>query len=227
MDSVTPGAEGIWAYQDDNDITLHFRPVHKLRFTVHEYLKGNGGDEVLVVARPLPYRQRDWCGPVSEWYAAKIGAEREAQNALSYRRTTWDDRQAILYLIPESTPWYSSHFSMTDVPFSTGRLGAPDSYVFPLQGPLRAEYYVGTWSYTIDTVERVWMPADRVEIPDNVNDIRFITDGRAKTAPGPTISLRDLKRLISEGERQETVRPASADLRDFDPGDDYSGTDQP
>ena len=47
-----------------------YRPVHRLRFTVHEYIEGSGPSEILVVVR-----QR-------ETYSAEAGARQESDRLL-------------------------------------------------------------------------------------------------------------------------------------------------
>ena len=74
-----------------------YRPVHELRFNVHEYLEGSGPNEILVVVRdestfPTEADARSWLNFVA-----------------SQRNTSWDSHQAVLFAsLDEATPESSS-----------------------------------------------------------------------------------------------------------------------
>ena len=147
-----------------------YRPVQKLRFTVHEYIKGSGPSEVLVVVRPR------------DTHSTEEGARKEADRLLSQRNTTWDDRQALLLLIRPTRDWYSDWYSIPDVVGGTG-----GTFVFPRSG----NNVQSIWDYAIDTLSRVWLPSSSTEVPTDTAAMEFITDG-AKT-PHPVISLADFR----------------------------------
>ena len=70
----------------DAGVSPTYRPVQDLRFTVHEYLKGSGPNEVLVVVRG------------EHTYLTEAEARNEADHSVSLRNTTWDGRQGALFL---------------------------------------------------------------------------------------------------------------------------------
>ena len=154
------------------------RPVQKLRFTVHEYVKGSGPNEILVVVRPR------------DTYSTKGVARSEADRLLSERNTTWDDRQALLLLIRPTRDWYSDWYRMPDRGwFDKARdlVGGSGTFVFPRSG----NYVQSVWEYSIDTLSRVWLPSNSTDAPADTAAMEFITDG-AKT-PHPVISLADFR----------------------------------
>ena len=155
-----------------------YRPVHKLRFTAHEYLKGSGSSDILVVVRPVLQRGI---------YPAEAEARRQADRLLSQRNTTWDDRQALLFLIRETRDWYSSVYSLPDEAPVSSETQTVDTFVFPL---MESEFRP-VWAYAIDTLSRVWLPSNSAEVPADIETMQFITDG-AKT-PHPVISLADFR----------------------------------
>ena len=67
-----------------------YRPLQELRFTTHEYLKGSGPGEVVVIVEG------------GKTYATGERAREEADYALSQRNTQWDERQGVLYLLDNS-----------------------------------------------------------------------------------------------------------------------------
>ena len=70
----------------DPGVAPTYRAVHELQFTVHEYLKGSGPSEIVVVVRG------------EHTYLAESDALAWAQSELSVPKTDWDDRQGILFL---------------------------------------------------------------------------------------------------------------------------------
>ena len=161
--------------------------MHKLAFTVHEYIKGHGSDNILVVVRHL-YR---WDGTLPRrtplWVPVEEPAARNTANVeLADRNTTWDDRQGLLFLIRDTDTRYYDLFHMSDVTTSY-ESDTVDDFVFPVYGGFRRS----VWDYTVDTLHRVWLPAHSTTVPSDTNDIKFITNGAAD--PQPTSSLRDLR----------------------------------
>ena len=66
--------------------TTSYRPVHELKFTVHEYLEGSGPNEIVVVVRG------------EDLYTDRAGAIDHAQYAASERNKSWDNEQAVLFV---------------------------------------------------------------------------------------------------------------------------------
>ena len=152
-----------------------YRPVHRLRFAVHEYIEGRGPSKILVVVRPR------------DTQSTEAGARKEADRLLSQRNTTWDDRQALLLLIRPTRDWYSDWYSIPDV-----KGGARNTFAFPRSGNSAQS----VWEYSIDTLSRVWLPSTSAEVPADTAAMEFITDG-AKT-PHPVTSLADFRSQKSD-----------------------------
>ena len=172
--SFTSASTSTETVPSDPGVAPTYRAVNLLRFTVHEYLKGSGPSQVVVVVR--------------EDYAAVVQADalRWAEVQLSRRKTTWDGLEGILFL-------------RTAQPLQTG--GASRSsgsnaatYEFTL-----SNYVVQTpWDYSIDTLSRAWMPAEDggASGASRSTVLTFIIDG-SKTPP-PTVSFADLRSKIAE-----------------------------
>ena len=160
----------------------YYRPVHKYTFTTHEYLKGSGTPNILVVARDLTR------------FTSQQRARAATEDALSKRHSTWDNRQALLFLIRDTTDWYREWIVMDGLTYE----GTDDNFVFPIRGqyPRSFTHPRVVLHHTIASLYRVWLPAASDTIPDDVDDIEFITDGAA--SPQPVSTLGDMKARIAE-----------------------------
>ena len=81
--SATAGTESV---PSEPGVAPTYRAVSELRFTVHEYLKGSGASEVVIVVRD------------EDTHVSQEDALSRAQDRLKQRQTTWDDREAVLFL---------------------------------------------------------------------------------------------------------------------------------
>ena len=147
--------------------------VQELRFTVHEYLKGSGPTALLVVVRD-GYR-----------HATEAAAQAAAERAVAERVTTWDDRQAVLFLRSLDEPYAANGAS--------GASGATPALTFKEPNPNQS-----AWSYSVDTLSRAWLPArdaGGASGASGTSEPVYITDGAA--APPPVVSLTDLRAQIT------------------------------
>ena len=167
LDSITATTETL----SENGTTT-YRPIHDLSFTVHEYIKGSGADNIRVVVRPI----RQLLNNTED-------AQFVADVRLTGRNASWDDRQALLYLIHDTEEGYSQSYRVPNVS------PTPGAYAFPVWD--WDTHGLRVWDYTIDTVRRVWLPANSATVPSDPDDIEFITDG--EETPHPTISLADFR----------------------------------
>ena len=170
--SVTPGTETV---SNGEGVASTYRPLQTLRFTVHEYLKGSGPSEAVVVVRG------------AHTYLTEV----EARRAANRRNTTWDDREAVLFL---STP-----ASLGAAGASVGSQSA-GSFTFFLNN-----YTDTPFDYSVDTLSRVWLPArdapgTRDPAGGSSTPGPYITDGAA--SPPPTASLADIKAAIANLEAE-------------------------
>ena len=148
-----------------------YRPVQELRFTTHEYLKGTGLATLLVAVRG------------GDTYATEAGARAAADFAIAGRVTTWDARQAVLFLRTAHPTYAPVGAGATETTEAAGALA------FTLSNPDQS-----SWAYSVDTLSRAWLPAHDPPAA-GVTPTAFITDG-APTPP-PTITLADLRARIA------------------------------
>ena len=129
----------------------------ELRFRVAEYLKGTGQSEILVLAETAT------------------------------RNTTWDDREAILFLTPSEGQGASG---------ASGAQGAGPTPEFVFTDA----HYQSPGGYTIDTLDPAWLPAEATGngasgasgAPEFITDSE-VAEGRSQ----PTISMTDLRSKIA------------------------------
>ncbi len=147
-----------------------YRPLHELRFTVHEYLEGSGPTELVVVVRG------------ERTYPTEPLARREAEYAASQRNTSWDNRQATLFV----------GLAEASAQGTGGSGGTSRRAAFMRSNPEESP-----WDYTVDHMSRAWLPGEAAATgTDSVAaNFRFITDG-AKS-PAPTITMADLRTQIA------------------------------
>ena len=126
---------------------------------MHEYLKGSGPTALLVVVRG------------THAYLTEAGARTDAGHAVELRVTTWDDRQAVLFLETPTPPYAST------------------AWQFVL-----SNYDQSPWDYSVDTLSRAWLPAENIPAA-GVAPTAFITDGAS--TPPPTITMADLRARIA------------------------------
>ncbi len=160
----------------DPGVAPTYLAVQELRFTVHEYLQGSGPTSLLVVVRG------------THVYLTEAGARTDAGHAVELRVTTWDDRQAVLFLETPTRPYASTALQF-----------------------VLSNYDQSPWAYSVDTLSRAWLPD--VNIPtEGVTPTAFITDG-APTPP-PTITLADLRAQIAALAAELTAGAGIAGFRE-------------
>ena len=181
--SANAGTESV---PTDPGVAPTYRAVNELRFTVHEYLKGSGSSEITVVVRDEDhYVPR---GHTSTHLTQEAALSR-AHEQLQQRRTTWDDREGVLFL-------------RTGEPNqSGGAQGASSQSTSALGFTQSNHYYQTPFDYSIDTLSRAWLPSSGAGASGSSGTPvqEYITDGSA--SPAPTISLSDLRSKITELER--------------------------
>ena len=158
-----------------NEVAPTYRPVHELRFTVDEYLEGSGPNELLVVVRG------------DRTFPTEALARGEANYAARGRNTSWDDRQAVLFVGLGQTTSEADGNSRASGSSSAG------TAAFVRSNPLES-----AWDYTVDNLSRAWLPAQAAAAGKATGEAggpAFITDGAQ--SPPPTIALADLKAKIA------------------------------
>ncbi len=169
-----------------------YRPVHELRFTVHEYLKGSGPPEILVVARDDEYT-----------YATVAEAREVADYAMSYRDTTWDNHQAVLFLRTlDGLSWLTARYTPTN---SVSVSANTTAFKIYSGAPYESWWHhTGSNIYIGETLSRGWLPAGGSS--DGVSgaaSVSFKTGGSSfvtndSMTSKPTVTLGELKTKIAE-----------------------------
>ncbi len=172
LQSATAAVETL---PSDPGVAPTYQAVQELRFTVHEYLKGSGSTELLVVVRGGHAYQ----------------TEAEARDFLDYqvqaRVTTWDERQAVLFLEAPSSPYTQAA--------GGGEAAGSSATTSPVVLQFtRSNYGQPPWAYSVDTLRPAWLPAENTPAEGEA-PTAFITDGAQ--SPSPTITLADLRGRIA------------------------------
>ena len=184
--SLVSATAGVAVIDSAPGVSPTYLPVQKLVFQVHEYLKGRGPAELLVVVRQV------------HTYLTEAEARWQAETSLAQRNTAWDDRDGVLFL--------REVYSIEEPGGSSGQRNAgtrgqtqEKTYGFTLSNPPPAQSH---WDYSIDTLARAWLPAEETETQlrttrnaGSPDSREYITDG--SETPPPVLSLADLKAQIS------------------------------
>ena len=154
-----------------------YRAVHTFRFRVIEYLKGSGASEITVRTRTNGTR------------GTEAEALQVATDSLAERDTSRDTHEAILFLGER----YRDGTAEAAAPGSTQPEG---EFQFLLSGPY------DPLQYTIDTLNRVWLPAKDPPAPAGTTSssddsaLLFLTGNPSEAVP-PTMSLGELRSEIA------------------------------
>ena len=133
---------------DFGTTTPYYVSTVELRFDAHEYLKGSGGNTLLVVL------------PVSfyEYYPSVEEAVEAASAWLPERDTRWDDREAVIFLQnPIGSQAGSLDTSTSRYVFSIYDLGYGDAHDIGTAYAVH-DKYVDTYSIRSDK-NKTWLPA--------------------------------------------------------------------
>ena len=147
--------------------------IHILTFQVHEYLKGSGPTELAIEVAGLARHLK------------QANALLQATTTLAERDTTWDKREAILFLVQTESAASAADPSVPST--------AP--YTFTTSNP----YAESEWNYDIDSLNRAWMPSaqESVEGAGGLsNDQNIITNG--SVTPPTQMTLASLRTRIAE-----------------------------
>ena len=157
-----------------------YRPIHRLTFTVHEWLKGTGPEQIIVTVRPTEYSSY-YVMPPKPWPATAAEAQSYSNRKLSERVTDYDDREALLFLAKDTAGWYQSSYDIRDV------VDRVRTFVFHLYD----EPHYTIWKYTIkNSPNRVWIPASASEQEGATGESSHFIE----STDGTTWSLADFRR---------------------------------
>ncbi len=162
----------------DPGVTPTYRALQVLRFRVHEYLKGTGPQEAVVVVRS------------DHSYLTEAEARQTADAVVAERNTAWDDRRGVLFLHTLPPPVAPGGAS--------GAASGSPAFRFTLSNP----HVQSEWDYAVDTLSRAWLPAGEASgaggQEGDSSSQEFITDGAQ--SPPPVVSLADLRAKIAEND---------------------------
>jgi len=176
--------------------------VNELRFAAHEYLKGSGSSEITVLVRD------------DHTFVARADALSLAQDRLHERTTTWDDREAIIFIT-------GGEFTLSNRAFQTpfdysvdtlSRAWLPSRYPGGATAtPVDPEYITyGPKSPPADF--HFWGPYPG----ERIAGLRMLRESGAGTSGSepqpPIISLSDLRSKIAE---LRTTLELGADIEGF------------
>ena len=171
LQSATAAVETL---PSDSGVAPTHQAVQELRFTVHEYLKGSGSTSLLVVVRG------------GHGYLTEAEAREYADYQVQVRVTTWDERQAVLFLEAPARPYTPAG--------GGGAAGSSESAAPAVLRFTRLNFNQPPWAYSVDTLSRAWLPAQDAPAEGQA-PTAFITDGAQ--SPSPTITLADLRAQIA------------------------------
>ncbi len=169
-----------------------YRAVHEFRFTIHEYLKGGGPSEALIVVRS------------ENVYTTVAEARAVAIYTMSRRTTTWDDRQGVLFLNAlDGTSFVRAQYAPTNSVGSS--VGATTTTAYEIN----ASAYESWWEHTVDTNSRGWLPAEKAASSGSSSgasgaaSVSFTTGGSGFTTnnsmtSSSTVTLGKLRTRITE-----------------------------
>ena len=120
-------------------------------------------------------------------YLTEAAARDDADYRVQVRVTTWDERQAVLFLETPARPY-------TPAAASGGAAGTSETTSPAVLQFTRLNYNQSPWAYSVDTLSRAWLPAQDTPAEGQA-PTAFITDGTQ--TPPPTITLVDLRARIA------------------------------
>ena len=186
--AVTGGVESTnWTRRSDPPGI--YSVVLAYTFTVHEYLKGSGGNEIVGLV-------------VSEYeHRSESAARRYIDDRLATRDTRWDDRQAIVFMrknpaitsTSQADRYYMGQISYDDedgytVASRFAREWLPDASALPLT----ARQTSGASSESTEQYFLLADPAATTGAADSSSDTARATSG------APTIGLTDFKSKVAD-----------------------------
>ena len=164
-----------------------YRPMHVLRFSVSEYLKGTGPNEITVeVADTSP----QWLIERPKEYATQAKALASATALINGHNSKWDNRSAVLFL---SGPYRSVATHTDGDSGASGASSATVVYTLTNNDGTAQD----SFNYTVDTLSRAWLPASSASTTGarGASDTEFLTDVDGQ--PPAAIALTDLRSRIS------------------------------
>ena len=160
-----------------------FLPVNNLRFKAVEYLKGTGAAEFTVAVAPFAYP--------GNTHSTRQDAQHSAEEQLSTRNTTWDNKEGVLFLTRGTWSAYGA----------SGSSGSEEPLRFAWRGVSKSP-----WNYSLNKLERVWLPAQSAAGAGGQSDADMSyltsvgggqTSGATGSAGASAISLADLRSQIA------------------------------
>ncbi len=187
-----------------------FLPVNNLRFKAVEYLKGTGAAEFTVAVAPFAYP--------GNTHSTRQDAQRSAEEQLSTRNTTWDNKEGVLFLTRGTWGVYGA----------SGSSGSEEPLRFAWRGVSESP-----WNYSLNKLERVWLPAQSAAGAGGQSDADMSyltsvgggqTSGATGSAGTSAMSLADLRSRIAAMDALLAKGAGVADYEDCISGQLRHGT---
>ena len=162
-----------------------YKAAHIFRFSVVEYLRGDGPSEVTVRAQS------------NDSFVSEEEAWEIAKRSFEGRNASWDDREAVLFLVGQS---------------DAGVAGASGQQTQLFQFP---DWAWGEFQYTIDTLNKVWLPsaqAPGVSGQSGDGGSRSYLTGYGVDRAGGAAGSGGTSSSISLAELRAQITAANADL---------------
>ena len=187
------------AVQQKGDL---YRPGQALRFRSSEYLKGSGPTEFIVEVPILEFPPTN-----------RADAMTASQKYIEIRDATYDSRPGVLFL---QGPLAAATLTTEQTDPDGSTRNTPNTLAASAFNFVEGNLDTGSWEYSVNTKERVWLPAKdssgsgALEGRTANTNTEYITDGQK--APPDSITLSDLRGKINS---IETKLANGADIEGF------------
>ena len=171
----------------DFGVAPSYAAVHLLHFKIHEYLRGEGDDQVLVM---VPANS-------SQHILSEADARAYTDRTLEYRNSTWDNHQAILFI---TTPQTNTHRCLIPQELPTSTV---DGSKLPFSYLVRRNIgydWEKSWEYSVEHLSRAWLPAQQqfsevdAAFANQEGTLSFISASN----PYETMTIEELKKEIRD-----------------------------
>ena len=186
LDSVSSATEFGPTY-----LGIKYMATLKFSFSVLEYLKGSGANDIMAVWAAAPFLDTRQEAEAALWNAGQIfDTRKEAETALPSivlaRDTQWDGREAIVFLQQDSQGFLPS-------------TQQADRYYLSWGGS--RPMYSPDDGYSIASIhDKLWLPAEAAvgaPSPPSGDGARFLLDVPPAKGTTPTITLGEMKTRIA------------------------------
>ena len=198
----------------DFGVAPTYGEMHLLHFKIHEYLRGEGADQILVM---VP-------GGSGQHILSEVDARESLELTLELRNSVWDNHQAILFI---STPQASTHHCLIPQELPTSTV---DGSKLPFSYLVRRNIgydWEKSWEYSVEHLSRAWLPAQQqfsevdAELLSQEGTLKFISASN----PYETMTIEELKQEIRDYDSERLNRAAALESSRLDAARCVEGRD--